>query len=114
VTRFSHHAWAPIEGCRKGGALEAAEKRLIADNHPVAKGATPPESGGEFLRNSPPQLRRGGAPSAGVVLTRGSSRGVDSDSANGFFRSLFSPAENAAPPLVCLTPRAPATPRGML
>src|SRR5579863_2290339 len=29
-------------------------------NHPGARRATPPESGGEF-RGSPPQLRRGGA-----------------------------------------------------
>src|ERR1700685_3137752 len=29
-------------------------------NHPGARRATPPESGGE-LRDSPPQLRRGGA-----------------------------------------------------
>ena len=41
-----------------------------AGNHPGASGATPPESGGVFLKNSPPQMRRGGAPSAGVVLTK--------------------------------------------
>jgi hypothetical protein len=35
-----------------------------------AQGATPPESGGELLKNSPPQMRRGGAPSAGVVMNR--------------------------------------------
>jgi enterochelin esterase-like enzyme len=31
-------------------------------------GATHPESGGKLAANSPPQMRRGGAPSAGVVL----------------------------------------------
>jgi hypothetical protein len=36
-----------------------------------ALSATPPDSGGESLRNSPPQMRRGGALSAGVVLNRG-------------------------------------------
>jgi hypothetical protein len=30
--------------------------------------ATHPESGGKLAANSPPQMRRGGAPSAGVVL----------------------------------------------
>jgi len=38
-------------------------------NHPGAIGATPPDSGGEPFKNSPPQMRRGGAPSAGVVLS---------------------------------------------
>jgi len=52
----------------KDGADEPAEKSLIVDNHPGAQGATPPESGGVVFKNSPPQMRRGGAPSAGVVL----------------------------------------------
>jgi hypothetical protein len=47
--------------CRKDGALQAAEKRLITDNHPGAQGVTPPESGGELSKNSPPQMRRAGA-----------------------------------------------------
>ena len=45
-------------------------------------------------------MRRGGAPSAGVVLNRNSGvllprqlrGGVDTDNADGFIRSLFSPA----------------------
>jgi tRNA modification GTPase len=40
----------------------------LADNHPIRQLTdTPPESGGELLKHSPPQMRRGGAPSAGVV-----------------------------------------------
>ena len=35
----------------KGGALQAAEKRLPADNHAGAQGATPPDSGGEFAKD---------------------------------------------------------------
>jgi len=58
-------------------ALQPAEKRPTADNHPGAQGATPPESGGELLRNSPPQMRRDGAPSAGVVLSRRLKGGAD-------------------------------------
>ena len=71
---------------RNLGAKQAAEKCPATNNHPGAQGATPPDSGGELRRNSPPQMRRGGAPSAGVVLT------VLAPSATEFFRSLFSPA----------------------
>jgi hypothetical protein len=40
-------------------------------NHPGARRATPPESGGEFLKpGSPPQMRRGGARGDGVVVNR--------------------------------------------
>jgi len=47
--------------------LEGRGFSPAGDNHPGAQGAAPPESGGEFLKNFPPQMRRGGAPSAGVV-----------------------------------------------
>ncbi|MGA2987150.1 MAG: hypothetical protein ABSG32_25420, partial [Terriglobia bacterium] len=43
---FSPRLW-------KGGALQAAEKRLGADNHPGARRATPPESGGELPKMLP-------------------------------------------------------------
>jgi hypothetical protein len=42
-------------------------KYLKWNNHSGARSATPPESGGEFLKSTPPQMRRGGAPGAGVV-----------------------------------------------
>ena len=48
-----------------------ASNHRAVGNHPGTQGATPPESGGEFLKNSPPQIRRGGALSAGVVLRKG-------------------------------------------
>jgi len=54
----------------EGRGFTGCGKPLPADNHPGAQGATPPESGGKLLKNSPPQMRRGGALSAGVVLTR--------------------------------------------
>jgi len=41
--------------------------KFKVDDHPGAQDTTPPESRGEFLQNSPPQMRRGGALSAGVV-----------------------------------------------
>ena len=56
--------------------IDDFQLRNKADNHPVRRLTdTPPESGGEPLRNSPPQLRRGGAPSDGVVLSQRSQRG---------------------------------------
>ena len=73
----------PVRDCRfevldlawkmpgKGGAEQAAAKLPTADNHLSAQGASPPEPGGELFKGSPPQMRRGGALSAGVVLTRG-------------------------------------------
>ena len=42
-----------LEELGKGGALQAAEKLVPADNHPVAQSATPPESGGELLKRLP-------------------------------------------------------------
>jgi tetratricopeptide (TPR) repeat protein len=69
--------------------LTGCGKTPSADNHPGAFDATPPESGGEPEKSSPPQMRRGGAQSAGVVLKRGS---ADHDSANQTFRSPESPA----------------------
>ncbi len=38
--------------------------------------------------DSPPQMRRGGALSAGVVRTRKLRAGVDHNGSNEFFRSL--------------------------
>ena len=50
---------------------QPAEKRFAAGNHPVRRLTdTPPESGGEFVNGSPPQMRRGGAMGGGVVLIR--------------------------------------------
>jgi len=85
LARIFRHAWTLFGCCRKGEPSQAAEKRHTLNNHPCAQGTTPPESGGELLTDSPPQMRRGGAPSAGVVLTRG---GVEDDSTGEFFRSL--------------------------
>jgi hypothetical protein len=41
-----------------------------AGNHPQRERAAPPESGGELNNGSPPQMRRGDALAAGVVLSR--------------------------------------------
>jgi len=76
---FSPRIW-------KGGALQAAENGTVRITTP-ALGAPPLLNQEEScLKCSPPQMRRGGAPSAGVVLT------VVAPSATEFFRSLFSPA----------------------
>jgi hypothetical protein len=66
-------------GRQEGRGFAGCGKPLTADNHPGAHGATPP------------QMRRGGAPSAGVVLTSRLRGGVDNDSAKGVFHYLFSP-----------------------
>ena len=54
-----------------GGAKQAEEKLSSAYDHPGARGATPPESGGELLKTLPSSdeegwraVRRGGADSA--------------------------------------------------
>ena len=54
----------------QGGALQAAEKLQRTGNHPGARRATPPESGGELLKVLPSSgeegwraERRGGCPS---------------------------------------------------
>jgi hypothetical protein len=46
-------------------------RRLHRDKKRLDVSATRPESSGELAVNSPPQVRRGGAPSAGVVLNVG-------------------------------------------
>jgi hypothetical protein len=65
---FSPRIW-------KGGALQAAEKRTTAYNKGITTAAlgAPPLliQEGSWPKNSPPQMRRGGAPSAGVVLKSG-------------------------------------------
>ena len=50
---FSPRVW-------KGGAEQAAEKRPRADNHPGARRATPPESGGELPKMLPSSDEEGG------------------------------------------------------
>jgi hypothetical protein len=67
---FSPRAW-------KGGAEEVAEKLSPAYNHPSARRATPPESGGELLKTLPssdeggwPAERRGGGDSASAKCHR--------------------------------------------
>ena len=52
------------EGGRRGfgGAEQAAEKRLPADNHPGARRATPPESGGELAKELPSSDEEGWRP----------------------------------------------------
>jgi hypothetical protein len=54
-------------------------------------------------------MRRGGAPSAGVVLTVLAARATE------FFRSLFSPAEIVVPPSIRPAPRiaCECNPRGV-
>jgi len=83
--RYEFHQPADLIGM----AEQAAEKRFAAGNHPGAQGATPPESGGKFFNSSPPQMRRGDAPSGGVVLIRVR---VGNCSTNEFFRNPQSPA----------------------
>jgi len=53
----------------EGRGFTGRGKSGTADYHLGAQAPTPPESGGVLLKNSAPQLRRGGAPSAGVVLS---------------------------------------------
>ena len=71
-------------GFGRAGLNRLGENAPPRINHPGARRATPPESGGELFKNSPPQMRRGGAPSAGVVLT-------SKRSADLFFRSAAHP-----------------------
>jgi hypothetical protein len=51
--------WGGQVNVRMGGAEQAAEKRLIAANHPGAQGATPPDSGGEFLKTVSSSVEEG-------------------------------------------------------
>ena len=48
-----------LEELGKGGALQAAEKQVPADNHPVARRATPPDPGGELLKTLPSSVEEG-------------------------------------------------------
>jgi len=66
----------------KGGASQAAEKLPPAYNHPGARRATPPESGGELLITHPSSDEEGWRAERRVVLT------VLAPSATEFFRSL--------------------------
>ena len=51
---------------RKGGPLQAAEILPLRITTPVPKAPLLNQEG-NWPKNSPPQMRRGGAPSAGVV-----------------------------------------------
>src|SRR5580658_3997697 len=46
-------------GPHNGGAKQAAEKQVPADNHPVARRATPPDPGGELLKTLPSSVEEG-------------------------------------------------------
>jgi long-chain acyl-CoA synthetase len=74
-------AASSLEGSGVAPGFTVCGKRPQECNHPGAQRATPPESGGEPLKNSPPQMRRGGALSAGVALNRGIRGSADRGSA---------------------------------